>query len=50
MFERFILYIEQDPWEEKIKRQWKWLDRVSWLAILMAVLYFGPAVINIFMQ
>lgn len=50
MLKKFQIYIEQEPWEEKIKRQWKWLDRLSWLAILVAVLYFGPAVLTIFMR
>lgn len=47
MFKKFVTYIEQEPWDEAMVRQEKWLNRVSVLAIILAVLYFSPVIIHI---
>ena len=48
MLKRFQTYIEQEPWDEVIKRQQRWLDRASWLIIILAVIYFSPFILHIF--
>lgn len=47
MLKKIITYIEREPWDEAIERQWIWLDRACWLVILLAVLYFGPTILDI---
>lgn len=47
MFKRFILYIEQKPWDEEIERQFHKIDRVCLIIIVLAALYFSPSIINI---
>ena len=50
MFKRFILYIEQEPWDEELLRQEKWLRRGSWFIIIVAALYFVPVCLSIFLR
>jgi hypothetical protein len=50
MFKRFILYIEQAPWDEELERQEKWLNRFCWAVIGLAIIYFGPVCLWIFLR
>jgi hypothetical protein len=46
MFKRFILYIEQAPWDEELERQEKSLERFCWFVIIMAAIFFIPVCLN----
>lgn len=48
MIKKFITYIEQEPWEETIKKQERLLNRWCWAVIICAVIYFGPICLSIF--
>lgn len=47
MLKRIQIYIEQEPWDEEAKRQFKRIDRACLLIILIALVYFVPSIINI---
>lgn len=47
MIKKFVTYIEQEPWDEAIKRQQRLLDRATIVVIILAVIYFAPSIINI---
>lgn len=47
MLKKFITYIEQEPWEEAVKRQQRWLDRATIAVIVLAAIYFAPSIVNI---
>lgn len=42
MLKKFQTYIEQGPWEEALKRQEKWINKICWFILLAAALYFFP--------
>jgi hypothetical protein len=46
MLKKIVTYIEQEPWDEALERQEKWLDRFCWFAIAMAALYFAPICVH----
>lgn len=48
MLKRFQTYIEQEPWDEEIKRQQRWLDRATIIVIILAAIYFSPVILHIF--
>jgi hypothetical protein len=48
MFKRFILYIEQEPWDEAIERQDKYINRGIAVVLALAVIYFCPVIYHIF--
>ena len=39
--------IEEDPWDEKVEDSDDFLNYISWIAIILAAVYFGPIVIGI---
>lgn len=39
--------IEDEPWDEKVDDSEEFLNCVSWIAIVLAVAYFGPVIIGI---
>lgn len=47
MIKKIQTYIEQEPWEEAVKRQQRWLDRATIVVIILAVIYFGPFILQI---
>ena len=47
MLKKFQTYIEQEPWDEAIMRQQRLLDRATIIVIILAAIYFAPAIINI---
>lgn len=50
MVEKFRNYIERGSWEEDLDRQFDLLDRFCWVVIVLAVLYFGPACLQIILR
>lgn len=50
MIKKIETYIGQEPWDEALKRQDKWIDIFCWAAISFAVIYFGPVCIWIFIR
>ena len=47
MVEKFKDYIERGSWEEDLARADDLLDRFCWVVIILAALYFGPALFQI---
>ena len=50
MLKRIQAYIEQEPWDEAIKRQERLLNRAIIVVIILAVIYFGPFIMHIFLR
>lgn len=48
MIKKLMTYIEQEPWDEDMERQQRWLDRATIVVIILAVVYFGPFILHIF--
>jgi hypothetical protein len=48
MIKKLVTYIEREPWEETMRRQQRWLDRASILVLILAAIYFSPALWHIF--
>jgi hypothetical protein len=48
MIKKFVTYIEQEPWEEKIKRQERYLNRVIVAVLILAAIWFSPVILHIF--
>ncbi len=48
MMKKVITYIEQEPWDEVVKRQDRQLCRVMLVVIILSMLYFTPALLDIF--
>lgn len=47
MLKKIQTYIEQEPWEETVKRQQRRLDIATLAVIALAAIYFAPAIIDI---
>lgn len=50
MLKKFQTHIEQEPWDEEIKRQQRRLDCATIIVIILAVIYFSPSIINIILR
>lgn len=48
MLKKFQTYIEQEPWEETIKRQDRYLNRVIVVILILSWIYFSPFLWHIF--
>lgn len=42
MIKRIVTYIGQAPWDVEMVRRERSLNRVCWVVIVIAVLYFAP--------
>jgi hypothetical protein len=47
---KFRIYIEHSDWEERIHAQEEWLNKGCIGVIIVAALYFLPAMIKIFLK
>jgi len=50
MQRKFETYIGPEPWEVKMLRLEKWLDRLSWAVIVLAAIYFAPICLKILLR
>lgn len=50
MVEKFRNYIERGSWEEDLDRQFDLLGRVCWAFIILALIYFSPAIVMILIR
>lgn len=48
MLKKFVTYIGQEPWEEAIKRQERYLNRIIIVVLILAWIYFSPFLWHIF--
>ncbi len=48
MLRKFQSYIEQEPLEEKIKRQERCLNRFIVAVLILAAIWFSPVILHIF--
>ncbi len=47
----YVCYlVEETTWEEKLMQHEKWLDRMCWFGIAVAMLYFLPVLFSICMR
>lgn len=46
MIKKFVTYIEQEPWDEELERQDKWIDKFCWGVIIAATIFFIPICVN----
>jgi hypothetical protein len=47
MLERIRYLVEETPWDREALKLERWLDRICWLSITVAVLYFLPVAFSI---
>jgi hypothetical protein len=50
MLKKFVTYIEQEPWDEEMLNQERIAKGVCWTIIILAVIYFAPAFLKIFVK
>jgi hypothetical protein len=50
MIKNFVTYIGQEPWDEVMLKQERWLNRFSWVIIILAAIYFAPICLMIFLR
>lgn len=48
MLKKLVTYIEQEPWDEAIERQDKYLRRFIVCVLILAAIYFSPFILYIF--
>lgn len=47
----YVCYlVEETAWDDKLMQHEKWLDRMCWFGIAVAVLYFLPVLFSICMR
>jgi len=47
MLARVHYLVEETPWDREALKLEKWLDRICWFSIAIAVLYFLPVAFSI---
>lgn len=50
MLEQFRNHIENAPWEHKVRTAERLLNRVTWVILILAALYFAPVILNILLR
>ncbi len=45
-----VTYIGPEPWEVKMLRLEKWLNRFSWVVIIAAAIYLAPICLWVFLK
>ena len=50
MIKRIVTYIGREPWEVELLRYERVLNRVLWVFIALAVLYFAPVCLRIWLR
>ncbi len=50
MVEKFRNYIERGSWEDDLAKGYDLLDAFCWVVIILAAIYFGPALVQIVLR